>query len=150
MTGSGALCFALCPKNAFLGDINGDLINFYRSLRNQPHRLYREAHKNNSDRATYYRIRARQPVSALEKAARFLYLIILSWNGLYRVNKQGRFNVPYGGRSPAQLFSREKILRASRTLRGSDLRCGDFEATAAEARAGDFVFLTLPIPKVLP
>lgn len=147
MAGSGALFFALCPKNGMVGDINKDLINFYRVLRSQPRRLYSEVHRNNPDRATYYNIRSQQPSSALEKAARFLFLIRLSWNGLYRVNKQGQFNVPYGGRAPSQLISLEKILRASKSLKGSELSCGDFEVTAARARAGDFVFFDPPYPK---
>jgi DNA adenine methylase len=147
MVGSGALFFALCPRNGVLGDINKDLINFYRVLRNQPRRLYSEAHRNNADRGTYYSIRSQQPALALEKAVRFLFLIRLSWNGLYRVNKKGQFNVPYGGRSPAQLISLEKTLRTSKVLKGVELRWGGFEKTVLGAHPGDFVFFDPPYPK---
>jgi DNA adenine methylase len=147
MVGSGALFFALCPKNGVLADINKDLINFYRVLRNQPRPLYSEAHRNNADRGTYYSIRSQQPSLALEKAVRFLFLIRLSWNGLYRVNKQGQFNVPYGGRSPVQLISLEKILRASKVLKGVELKRGDFEKTVSGVQPGDFVFFDPPYPK---
>jgi DNA adenine methylase len=143
--GSACLYFATRPRRAVLGDLNSDLIGFYRTLRHSPHAVARRLHGWRVDSATYYRVRALDPLElgASERAARFLYLNRLCFNGVYRTDRSGRFNVPYGRRTGA-LPSTERLVRCASALRAAELRDGDFEATVADAMAGDTVYLDPP------
>lgn len=147
MVGSGALFFSLIPERAFLADINCELINFYRVLSNQPQKLYDAVHGFTPDKEAYYSLRASCPTDPLGRAARFFYLVRLSWNGLYRVNKEGAFNVPYGGRKPKQLLSFEAVQAASKALKNARLLRGDFQWTTLGIKSEDFVYFDPPYPK---
>lgn len=147
MLGSGALFFSAVPERAFLADINDELINFYRILKSQPRSLYARLQGFNPSEATYYSLRAVSPLTSVGRAARFFCLIRLSWNGLYRVNRQGRFNVPFGGRTPTRLLTLERTLAASRALQDARLRRGDFQRTTVTIEAGDFIYFDPPYPK---
>lgn len=147
MVGSGALFFHLQAKPAILGDVNPELINFYRVLRSTPLVFLNLLHRLRPEHSVYRRVRAANPRTALKRAVRFYYLIRLSWNGLYRVNRQGRFNVPFSGRVPLQLLTRACAVTASRALRGTQLVVADFEDIILEARRGDFVYLDPPYPR---
>lgn len=147
MVGSGALFFALRPKNAVLADVNSELINFYTVIKNKPNDFFETVRQIRASKKTYYRLRESCPSSALERAARFFYLVRLSWNGLYRVNRQGQYNVPFGGRNPKNLVTLDAILDASRALENACLTCGDFGQTTREAKSGDLVYLDPPYPK---
>src|ERR1700737_297802 len=94
--GSGAVFFALRPKGAILGDTNGQLIETYAALQMDWQRVVRslELHAELHSVGHYYKIRARIPPSIFARAARFIYLNRTCWNGLYRVNMSGKFNVP--------------------------------------------------------
>jgi|SRR5208282_5427055 len=92
MAGSAALFFYVAPDQAILADLNPDLINFYVVLRDDcAHLIGRLSHMRAS-RKSYYQMRELKPRSKLDRAVRFAYLNRLSWNGLYRVNKEGKFN----------------------------------------------------------
>jgi len=147
MVGSGALFFALRPKNAVLADVNSELINFYTVIKNNPNDFFETVRQIRASKRTYYRLRESCPSSALERAARFFYLVRLSWNGLYRVNQAGRFNVPFGGRRPKELVPLSAILDASEALRNARLVCGSFEETTTLAEAGDLIYFDPPYPK---
>jgi DNA adenine methylase len=147
MVGSGALFFAVAPSTAVVADINCELIEFYRVVRREPRKLHALLDRSPVNKATYYSIRARRPENPLARAARFFYLIRLSWNGLYRVNQMGEFNVPYGGRRPHQLLELERAIAAAKVLRSTRLICGDFQQTTMGARRGDFVYFDPPYPK---
>lgn len=147
MLGSGALFFSIRPKVAILGDINPELINFFHVLRSQPSALITRVSAMKPTKAHYYLARASRPPSRLARAARFCFLIRLAWNGLYRVNLGGQFNVPFGGRKPKSLLNPTIALEASRILRSASLVCGDFEASTASAKTGDFVYFDPPYPK---
>lgn len=147
MLGSGALFFALRPTSAVLADINPDLINFYTVIKTKSSDFYEAIGQLRASKTSYYRLRDSYPSSSVGRAARFFYLIRLSWNGLYRVNRQGAFNVPFGGRRPNRLITLEAILAASRALEAASLRCGDLEETTRVAKAGDLVYLDPPYPK---
>jgi len=143
--GSGALFFALQPRAAVLSDANADLINLYECIRTYPKelekllRFYQVRH--NSD--FYYKVRAQRLRSPLRRAARMLYLNRTCWNGLYRVNRRGEFNVPIGTKTSVVLES-DDFEQISRVLSAAVLRVGDFEATIDGAGAGDFVFVDPP------
>lgn len=142
--GGGAVFFALeLQGNAYLSDLNKDLIDTYTTIKINPQSVIDvlEQYKNSED--FYYRIRARQPQTSHEAAARFIYLNQTSYNGLYRVNRQGKYNVPYGYRSKAFL-EREKLLQASRYLQNAELMHGDFDACRDRIHEGDLIFLDPP------
>jgi DNA adenine methylase len=142
--GSGALFFAIQPNRAFLSDKSEDLVTFYSTVRDHPSSLVEQLQKMKNSEREYYRLRSQTPSSDVEKAARFLYLTNLSFNGIYRVNRQGFFNVPYGRRPKIKVFSSEGIEQARRVLSKAHIVCSDFELILAKARSRDFVYLDPP------
>jgi DNA adenine methylase len=147
MLGAGALFFALRPNEAVIADINPELINFYSVIKHKPHQFRRAIEELRALKTTYNGFRKSSPSTSLERAVRFFYLIRLSWNGIYRVNLRGEFNVPFGGRRPKTLITHDSIVAASEALRGIHLFCGDFEKTTGAVKAGDLVYLDPPYPK---
>jgi DNA adenine methylase len=142
--GGGALFFALQPANSVLSDKNEDLITTYTQVRNRPELVIRALKKLRNTEDAYYEVRARQPGSAVERAARLVYLTTLSFNGIHRVNLRGFFNVPYGFKTHLKPCEPTRILEASRILRKATLFCQDFEETVKNAEGGDFVYLDPP------
>ncbi|WP_458368838.1 DNA adenine methylase [Pseudomonas mandelii] len=142
--GGGALFFSVNPDEAFLSDINSDLINAYISVRDNPNELISilSGYENNED--FYYSIRASRPVDVLHKSARLLYLTRLSFNGIYRVNLQGGFNVPYGKKTHLTAFDAAKILEVSSALQGVSLTVADFQESTETAGKGDLVYFDPP------
>jgi DNA adenine methylase len=143
--GSGAMFFALQPTEAILSDINPDLINCYRVIRDSPKEiasLLAEHHRMH-DKDHYYHTRAAKPEEPIERAAWFIYLNRTCWNGLYRVNRMNEFNVPIGTKTNVVL-SNDDFLGASHILSGVGLLQQDFEATLDRAAGGDFVFVDPP------
>jgi DNA adenine methylase len=142
--GGGALFFALGPAQAVLADKNPELIECYTQVRDMPDQVIRElgALRNTADE--YYRIRAWRPTTAPARAARLIYLATLSFNGIYRVNLRGEFNVPYGRKAHLDPCDRDAIYAASSSLANAELRRGDFEETVADASKGDFAYLDPP------
>ncbi len=140
--GGAALFFALQPRSAVLSDINVDLINTYRQVRSHASELMLRLRRLSVDRETYYDLRAQEPKDRIDRAVKFLYLNRTAFGGIYRLNRQGRFNVPYGGgqRSPAILWERDLLRPAARVLRRSELRADDFQSVLEEAGAGDLVY----------
>jgi DNA adenine methylase len=144
--GSACLFFHLGPRAALLGDINGDLIATYRQVRRRCDEVSRTLCKMNPGKAEYYRIRSLQHknLSPAECAARFIYLNRFCFNGLYRTNLQGNFNVPYGGQASGALPTLDVLRRTSTMLRHAVLVDGDFEIVLAKVRQGDFVYMDPP------
>jgi DNA adenine methylase len=147
MVGAGALFFQLCPARAVLADINEELILFYKTLRDQRDALISALASLEASRETYYDLRDRNPTADLDRAIRFVYLNRLCWNGIYRVNRRGEFNVPIGDRLPSTLWKDEHLRRASAALEAATLVCADFRETLADVREGDFVYLDPPYPR---
>lgn len=147
--GGGAFFFNLCPKRATISDSNEDLINAYVVVRDCPSELLEQLEGMLGDEETFYRIRETDPskLDNVRRAARLIYLNKRCYNGLYRVNKRGKFNTPYGRNRATSICKREVIFKASKVLRNTDLMCDDFERILLEkARAGDFVYLDPPYP----
>lgn len=143
--GSGAMFFALRPERAILSDLNDDLINCYRAVRDAPLAISEmlAAHHANHSEDHYYRTRANKPDEPVMRAAWFLYLNRTCWNGLYRVNQKNEFNVPIGTKTAVVLDS-DDFAASSKILRSAELKNRDFEETLAIAGAGDFVFVDPP------
>ncbi len=145
--GSAALFFKLAPKCALLGDLNRELIGAYRTLRRSPRDVLQALQQMRpADREFYYQLRALEPASmtAVERAARFIYLNRYCFNGLYRTNLSGQFNVPFGGEKTGVLPSEDVIMGTARRLRSVTFVEGDFAQTLALVRPGDFVYLDPP------
>jgi len=147
LIGAGALFFRLGPDAGVIADANDELINFYRVLREDTEALCAALKQLKASKEEYYKRRAERPRSPLTRAIRFYYLNRLCWNGLYRVNLQGEFNVPFGGRLPKTMCKTENLRRASRILKNVKILHGDFEETTTGAQQGDFVYLDPPYPK---
>lgn len=142
--GGGALFFSLKPPRARISDANADLMACYRTLRDKPAAVGRALRKLPRDRASYYRIRAMSVRGEVQHAARLIYLTTLAFNGIHRVNRQGKFNVPYGGRTYDGLGSDETLSRYAEALQGADILSGDFELGLDGASPGDLVYLDPP------
>lgn len=144
--GSACLFFRLSPKAAILSDINSELIETYLAIKNETESVIGRLKQYRCNKDEYYRVRS-QDVSVMaraHKAARFIYLNRFCFNGLYRTNKSGRFNVPYGGFKSGELPP-AKLLKACATLLGgTSPMAGSFENTLEIVRPGDFVYMDPP------
>lgn len=147
MAGGAALFFRVRPAAAILADINDELINFYDVLRSDADALIRQMRDLKACKDLYYWMRRYRPRTQLRRAVRFLYLNRLAWNGLYRVNRKGLFNVPIGDRLPQKLWDFEELRAASTALSVVSLRNADVSRVLASARREDFVFLDPPYPR---
>lgn len=143
--GSACLFFALSPQAAILGDSNLELINVYEVLRESPDRMYRRLVRIPRDSASYYRWRAKDPLKLdpETRALRFVYLNHNCFNGIYRTNANGQFNVPFGTKLSTYL-SREEFTGCANALKAAKFVSGDFQDTLKEVRRGDFVYLDPP------
>lgn len=143
--GSGAIFFKLQPRQALLSDINEELINTYRVMRDDWRGLARRlrVHSRRHSDDYYYEIRARVPSDEVRRAARLIYLNRTCWNGLYRVNRKGEFNVPRGTKDKV-LLETDDFENISKLLQSVSLEVWDFEKTIDSAHPGDFVFADPP------
>lgn len=143
--GGGALFFSLLPKNACLSDTNEDLIGCYRQIRDDPQGLSELLINMPRDRDFYYEVRGSRPTTVQGRAARVIYLSTLAFNGIYRVNKAGHFNVPYGNREySADLWSADRLTSYSKALRKAVILGRDFAFVLDTASAGDFLYFDPP------
>jgi DNA adenine methylase len=145
-TGGGAVFFSLCPKDAVLGDMNAELIDCYRAIRDDVEGVITALRRHRYDAVHYYRARSADPstLPLPERAARTIYLNRTGYNGLYRVNRAGKFNVPMGRHTNPLLCDAENLRACSGAVRGVDLRVADFEEVAGRAKAGDLVYFDPP------
>lgn len=143
--GSGAVFFRLRPKEALLNDANKDLVDTYRAIQQDPELVVRHltSHHHKHSKEYYYRIRAYAPHCPFRRAARFIYLNRTCWNGLYRVNLSGVFNVPIGTKTSVLLPS-DDWERICELLQGAQLFDGDFERVIDQAVQGDLIFADPP------
>lgn len=145
--GGGALFFWLEPERALISDSNPELVNFYQVLASHPEALMTTASRLRTDEATFYEVRESrfEDLAPIEAAARTLFLNKTCFNGLYRVNRKGHFNVPYGRYKNPKIFESQTLMRASQALRRATLVLGDFRDVLAKfAMPGDFVYLDPP------
>jgi len=147
MAGGAALFFRVRPSRATLADVNAELINFYEVLKLQVEELIRELRTLKASSDLYYRMRRSRPRASVQRAVRFAYLNRLAWNGLYRENRGGIFNVPIGDRLPEKLWDFDDLRIASAAFCTTTLKVSDFSHVLRYPRKGDFVFLDPPYPK---
>lgn len=145
--GSGAMFFALNQRarHCFLGDLNSELVNLWRVIQSEPEAFYAQLqpylHRQGEDE--YYVVRDESPDHHLERAARFFYLNQTAWNGLWRENRWGVFNVPWGARAFRGI--EPDVLATLKTiLRRASIEETDFREALKQAKPGDFVYLDPP------
>lgn len=146
--GSGCVFFHLRPESAYLTDFNPDLIQSYEIVRRHPVRLRRKLSEYPQTEKAYYRLRSKDPskLDEIERAARFVFLNSFCFNGVYRTNKNGQFNVPWGTKSRG--VPSDNCLRScSISLRTAKVKCQDYAQTLSETKTGDFVYLDPPYTK---
>lgn len=142
--GGGALFFSVQPDLATLSDANAELIDCYEEVKANPDAVLKELSKLKNSEASYYKVRASEPILGAARAAKLLYLTTLAFNGIYRQNLQGKFNVPYGQKSHIRLAESIPVLAASHALRQAKLLCADFETGVAGAVKDDVVYFDPP------
>jgi DNA adenine methylase len=145
--GGGALFFAARPKNAIISDSNPELINLYRVVASDLDGLVKalKIHKNTKE--AFYEVRAQDTskLSPTQAAARTIFLNKTCFNGLYRVNKKGQFNTPFGHYKNPRFLDEENLRAASGLLRRATIKLGDYKTVLRDyAEPGDFIFLDPP------
>lgn len=145
--GGGAMFFALQPKNAVIADSNPELINMYQEVANHVEDVIRCLKRYENTSEMFYAVRSQDwtTLPKAEAAARIIFLNRTCFNGLYRVNKQGQFNVPYGKYKNPKICDEEGLRAASAALQKADVVCDDYLLVLEHyAQPGDFVFLDPP------
>ena len=158
--GGGAVLFELLPSSALINDINKALINAYRQICNVPEAFINAVNRLDTEmwedgKKYYYSLRERfndklmKSEYDVELAALFVFINKHCFNGLYRVNGKGLFNVPYNNNRKASV-DEKAILNVSKYLQGVTIVDGDFEEACQEAKKGDFVFIDSPYAPLNP
>ena len=144
--GAGALFFALRPKEAVIADVNERLIRTYMGIRDDVDAVIRCLREYPHEREFFYRLREMDidAHSDAELAAWFVYLNKTGFNGLYRVNRSNRFNVPFGRYTNPNICDERTLRACSAALRSVTIELADFEKVAAGAKRGDFVYFDPP------
>ena len=157
--GGGAVMFNLLTKKPQLScnvsDFNSDLILAYVTIRDKLEKLIeslenhsKNYHKNSTE--YYYEVRKQEPKQQIEKVSRLLFLNKTCFNGLYRVNKKGQFNVPLGRYTNPNIVNKENLTAVSKILQSKKIKisCRDFEAVLGDAKKGDLVYFDPPYQPV--
>jgi len=143
--GGGAVFFHLSPRRAVLSDSNKELINVYRCLKSHVEEIEEQLaylQKRHSE-TLYYQIRKMEPTDVVKRAVRFLYLNRTCFNGIYRVNLKGKFNVPMGSKDLVE-YPKDYLKEIAAILRYASVRESDFEKTIDAATSGDFIYIDPP------
>lgn len=142
--GGAAGYFAIAPNRALLADSNYELITTYSAVAEKPRDVYEDVLALPAGRRGYELVRESAPSEPIAVAARFLYLRAHAFGGLYRVNRRGKFNVPYGGLRRKQLPCEAELVATSAALKGVTLDNQDFQGTLASVSGGELVYLDPP------
>lgn len=143
--GGGAMFFENLPQRAILSDSNERLIELFVVIRDEPETFETllRGHARAHSKHYYYELRSKQLSTPVARAAQFLYLNRTCWNGLYRENQKGKFNVPIGTKDTV-VFDKDDFEAWSKALQGTRLEHRDFEVAIDESQPGDFVFVDPP------
>jgi len=141
--GGGSMLFHLNPKKAFISDLNHELIETYSSVKEEVYEVIKHLKQFKNTKEEYYKIREQKFRSSSKKAARFIYLNQTSFNGIYRVNKSGKYNVPYGYRENLKI-NYDNLINVKNTLSNVQIAAGDFYNIIDNVKKNDLVFLDPP------
>jgi len=149
--GGGAIFFYLLPKKAILIDINEELINVYKVIKNNVYELIDSLKKHKNEKEYYYKIRNldRNPkefakLSNIEKASRTIFMNRCCYNGLYRVNSKGQFNVPFGRYKNPKFCDKENLIAVHKALQNVKIINSSFEKCLDYAEKNDFIYFDPP------
>ena len=144
--GGGAVFFDLLPKNAELSDLNNELVTTYNVIKNNVDELIQSLQKHIYDKEYYLKVRAKkiEDLSDVEIASRFIFLNRTGFNGLYRVNKSGQFNVPFGRYNNPVICDEDNLRRVSDALQDVTITHQDYKHVLKTAKSGDFIYLDPP------
>lgn len=152
--GGGAFLFSLAPERALINDANGSLIDMYQTVKDNPKELLNllDYHEQNNSKEHYLDVRSTdrdgrlENMNIIEKSARLLYMLRVDFNGLYRVNSKGQFNVPYGSYKNPKIANVENIMAVSHYFNTYDINFSnqDFADSLNGAQKNDFVYLDPP------
>lgn len=144
--GGGAVFFDLLPMKAELSDLNYELVTTYNVIKNNVDELIKSLKKHKYEKEYYLKLRAKDPkkLSDIEVASRFIYLNRTGFNGMYRVNSRGEFNVPFGKYTNPIICDEENLRRASKALQKVTVKQRDYKNVLKKAKKGDFVYFDPP------
>ena len=148
--GGGALFFELQPDNAYISDMNEELINLYSVVRDSVDELIENLSKHEVSKEYFLEIRnidrteEYSNLSNVERASRFIYLNRTCFNGMYRVNSKGEFNVPFGNYKNPRIIDENNLLNCSELLKETEIKCADFSEILNKVQKNDFVYFDPP------
>lgn len=144
--GGGAVFFDLRPQKAFLSDMNFELVTTYNVIKNDVEKLIVSLKKHDHNKDYFLAIRAQNPkeISALEVASRFIFLNRTCFNGMYRVNSKGGFNVPFGKYENPLICDEENLRKVSKALQDVEIKHQDYKQVLKKAKKGDFIYFDPP------
>jgi len=148
--GGGALFFELQPDNAYISDMNEELINLYQIVRDNVYALIENLKIHDVSKEYFMKIRnidreeEYQNWSKVQKAGRFIYLNRTCFNGLYRINSQGQFNVPFGNYKNPKIINENNLINCSNLLQKTEIKHADFSEILNKVKRGDFVYFDPP------
>ena len=144
--GGGAVFFDLLPEKSYLSDLNSDLITTYNAVKNNVDDLIRALKLFKYEKEFFLQVRAINPKRLLDIdiAARFIYLNRTCFNGMYRVNSKGEFNVPFGKYSNPLICDEQNLRRVSKALKNVEVRCQDYKYVLDFAKKNDFIYFDPP------
>lgn len=148
--GGGALFFSVKPEYGYISDINPELINAYEVVQNNVEELIESLKKHKNTEKYFYQLRDADLSeeykywSKVQKASRLIYLNKTCFNGLYRMNSDGHFNVPYGFYKNPNIVDEHNLIACSVLLKKTEIALASFEAVEKKARKGDFVYFDPP------
>lgn len=148
--GGGALFFELQPDNAYISDMNEELINLYKVVRDNVDELVADLQKHDISKEYFMEIRNIDRTeeyknwSNIQKASRFIYLNRTCFNGMYRVNSKGEFNVPFGHYKNPRILDENNLINCSNLLQKTEIKHADFSEILKKVKKGDFVYFDPP------
>lgn len=148
--GGGALFFELQPDRAYISDMNEELINLYSIVRDNVYELIEDLSRHEVSKEYFLKIRnidrteKYAELSDIERASRFIYLNRTCFNGMYRVNSKGEFNVPFGHYKNPRIIDENNLLNCSELLKKTEIKCADFSEILTKVKKGDLVYFDPP------
>lgn len=144
--GGGAIFFDLLPARATLSDLNSELVTTYKIIQNNVEQLIASLKKHKADKKYFLKVRTKEvsKLSNVEAASRFIFLNRTGFNGLYRVNSKGQFNVPFGTYKNPMICDEENLRRVSDSLKNAEIKHQDYKEVLKSAQKGDFIYFDPP------
>ncbi len=144
--GGGAIFFDLLPSKAYLSDMNFELVTTYNVIKNDVELLIKSLKKHVYSKEYFLKLRAKKvsSLTSLQTASRFIYLNRTCFNGLYRVNSKGGFNVPFGDNKNPLICDEINLRKVSKVLQDVEIKHQDYKSAVRKAKKGDFVYLDPP------